>query len=348
MSQPGKEAGNLWQLWFDIRTAARAQNWEKFQNILDKHADIQMTAHPFLTESFQALANANQTALVKSMFTRGFKADAETLSDTANRLARYYHPQSADVMAYLIAEQGVDPKEAVYFAASQGKLAVLQTIESAGGDIRAGNSAFFLALYGGHPAVMHYLYEKGADIYHPNMIAAGYGRNAEIPEAQRRIALDTYRELVDLDNQAWAECYAESGGAAEDIDAFRKVPNALGRAPMSRLQLAVRADKFEDVVAVAAADKAAMFPLSAKDLLIEDFKGVSPLMVMAARGKLKDVFDPKLWSGRPEEVQVLHDALKNMRAEKTIDLQAFSAEMDRYRLKQAKKKAPRLTLKPRP
>jgi hypothetical protein len=91
-----------------------------------------------------------------------------------------------------------------------------------------------------------------------------------------------------------------------------------------------------------------MCPLSAKDLLIEDFKGVSPLMVMAARGKLKDVFDPKLWSGRPEEVQVLHDALKNMRAEKTIDLQAFSAEMDRYRLKQAKKKAPRLTLKPRP
>lgn len=345
MSQPGKEADQLWQLWFDIRTAARTKNWDKLHDILDRNADIQLTSHPFLGEAFQALANANQATLVKAMFERGFKADDETLSDTVNRLARYYHPQAADVMAYLIAEQAADPVDAVYFAASHGKLAVLQTIDAAGGDVRAGNSAFFLALYGGHPAVMHYLYEKGADIYHPNMIAAGYGRNKEIPESQRRIALDTYRDLIELDNITWAECYVEAGGAAQDMEEFRKVPNALGRAPMNRLQLAVRADRFEDVAAVAATPAA--FALRAKDLLIEDFKGVSPLMVMAARGKLGTVFDPKIWSGRPEEVVELHAALKNMRAEKTIDLEAFSAEMDRYRLKQARKNAPRLTLKPR-
>ena len=114
---------------------------------------------------------------------------------------------------------------------------------------------------------------------------------------------------------------------------------------MNRLQLAVRADKFEDVAAVA--DKPAAFALRAQDLLVEDFKGVSPLMIMAARGKLDDVFEPKLWAGRAEEVKELHHALKSLRAEKTVDLEAFSAEMDRYRLKQAQKNAPRLTLKPR-
>ena len=345
MSKSDKEADGLWHLWFDIRGAARAKNWEKLQNILDQNADIQLTSHIFLNEAFQALANENQPQLVKAMFDRGFKADPETLADTVNRLARYYHPRSAEVMTYLIAVQGTNTQEAVYFAASHGKLAVLKTIDAAGGDVRAGNSAFFLALYGGHPAVMHYLYEKGADIYHPNMIAAGYGRNKEIPEAQRQIALDTYRGLVDLDNKVWAECYIETGGAADSMEAFRTVPNALGRAPMSRLQLAVRADKFEDVAAVA--DKPAAFAMRAQDLLQADFKGVSPLMIMAARGKLNDVFDPGLWAGRPEEVKELHAALKTLRAEKTVDLQAFSAEMDRYRLKQARKNAPSLTLKPR-
>jgi len=345
MSQPGKEADQFWQLWFDIRGAARAKNWDKLQEILDRNADIRLTSHPFLTEAFHGLANAGRTALIKAMFDRGFKTDDEILADTVNRLARYYHPQSAEVMAYLVAAQGADTADAVYYAASHGKLAVLQTIDAAGGDVRAGNSAFFLALYGGHPAAMHYLYEKGADIYHPNMIAAGYGRHNEIPESQRRIALETYRDLVALDNKAWAQCYIESGGAAEDMEAFRNVPNALGRTPMNRLQLAVRADRFEDVAA--AADKPPAFAMRARDLLVEDFKGVSPLMVMAARGKLGDVFDPKIWSGRPEEVAELHEALKKMRAEKTIDLEAFSAEMDRYRLKQVRKNAPRLTLKPR-
>ena len=345
MSKSDKEADTLWQRWFDMRSAARAKNWTKFQNILDQNTDIQLTSHPFLSEAFQTLANENQPALVKAMFDRGFKADSETLADTVNRLARYYHPKSAEVMTYLIAEQGAKPEEAVYFSAAHGKLDVLQTIDAAGGDVRAGNSAFFLALYGGQSAVMHYLYEKGADIYHPNMIAAGYDRNKEIPEAQRKIALETYRGLVDLDNKIWAECYAEAGGAAESMEAFRHVPNALGRAPMNRLQLAVRADKFEDVAAVA--DKPAAFALRAQDLLVEDFKGVSPLMIMAARGKLDDVFEPKLWAGRAEEVKELHHALKSLRAEKTVDLEAFSAEMDRYRLKQAQKNAPRLTLKPR-
>lgn len=345
MSKPDKEADTLWQRWFDIRNAARVKNWEKFQNILDQEPDIQLTAHPFLVESFHALANENQPQLIKAMFDRGFKADPETLSDTLNRLARYYHPKSAEVMTYLIAEQGANAEEAVYFAAAHGKLAVLQTVAAAGGDVAAGNSAFFLALYGGHPAVMHYLYEKGADIYHPNMIAAGYGRNHEIPETQRQVALETYRGLIDLDNKTWSACYAETGGAADSMEAFRHVPNALGRAPMNRLQLAVRADKFEDVAAVA--DKPAAFALRAQDLLQEDFKGVSPLMVMAARGKLAAVFDPKLWAGRPDEVKALHNALKTMRAEKTVDLESFSAEMDRYRLKQAQKNAPRLTLKPR-
>lgn len=345
MSQPDKAADHLWHLWFDIRAAARAKDWGKMQDIFARNADIQLTSHPFLTEAFHGLANENQAALVKTMFDRGFKADDETLSETVSRLARYYHPQAAEVMSYLIREQSADTAAAVGYAAAHGHLDVLKTIDAAGGDVRAGNGGFFLALYGGHPDVMRYLYEKGADLYHPNMIAAGYGRNHEIPDDRRHAALETYRALVARDNEVWAACYAECGGAAKSMDEFRHVPNAMGRTPMNRLQLAVRADRFADVAAVA--NTPPVFALRAKDLLAEDYKGVSPLMVMAARGQLAAVFDPKIWVGRPGEVAVLRDALKKMRAEKTIDLDAFAAEMDRYRLNQARKNAPRLTLKPR-
>lgn len=345
MSKPNKDADMMFQLWFDLRNAARQKDFDKFSALLDKNADQQLTSHPFLTECFYALANEGNAALLKTMFDRGYKADPETLAETLKQLAKYHYPKAAEAMAYLVAGQAADTQETVYWAAAHGRLDVLQTIDAAGGDVRAGDSGFFLALYGGHPAVMNYLFEKGADIYHPNMIAACYGRTHEIPETHRKTALQTYRDLVEMDNATWAECYAEAGGAADTMSAFRLVPNALGRAPMSLLQLAVRADKFADVVAVAEIPKA--FPLTAQDLLTEDFKGVTPLMIMAARGKLGEVFDPNLWQHRPEEVQVLHDALKKMRAEKTIDLPGFAAEMDRARLRTARQKAPRLQLKPR-
>lgn len=345
MSRQEKEADTLWQLWFDLRNATRQKDFDKFTALLDENADQQLTSHPFLTESFHALANDGQAGLVKAMFDRGYKTDSETLADTIKRLAMYHHPKAAEVMQYLVAEQAADTQAAVYWAASHGRLDVLQTIDAAGGDVLAGDSGFFLALYGGHPAVMHYLFEKGADIYHPNMIAACYGRTHEIPETHRQTALQTYRDLVDMDNAPWAECYAESGVAAESMEAFRLVPNAMGRTPMNRLQLAVRAGKFADVVSVAEIPKA--FALCAKDFLTEDYKGVTPLMVMAARGKLSEVFNPEVWQHRPEEVQILHDALKKMRAEKTIDLPGFAAEMDRARLRAARKNAARLQLKPR-
>jgi len=339
-----RQADDLWRTWFDMKSAAATKNWGKVESLLAASADQQMTAHPFLSEVFHGAANAGQENIVKTLYSRGFSLDAETRAETVKRLAVYYHESAAPVMMFLIKDQATDASDAVCWAAHAGRLDVLQTLEECGADVLSGASSFHLALYGGHPHVMNYLHEKKANLYHPALIAAGYGRKHELPPTHADIAIQVYRDLLVQENDHWAICYAEAGGAQQTLDQFRCVPNALGRAPMSYIHLAVRAGKFSDVVKAAMNEK--QNPLQATDLLIEDYKGVSALMVMAARGELEAVFDPKLWQGRTEEVVKLHGALKTFKAEKALDLQAFSAEMTRYGLRKMRNNASRLSLRP--
>ena len=340
------QANELWQAWFDMKAAARTKKWDVVQTMLAENTEQQMTAHPFLAEVFHSAANAGQANIVKTLFTRGFSLDAETRAETLKRLATYYHSDAAAVMSFLIKEQSTDSSDAVCWAAAHGRLDVLQTLENSGADVLSGASSFHLALYGGHPEVMHYLHEKQADLYHPALIAAGYGRRQELPTGQADTTIQVYRDLLTQENDHWAICYAEAGGAQKTLSQFRCVPNELGRAPMSYLHLAVRAGKFSDVVSVALHEK--QNPLRAEDFLVEDYKGVSALMVMTARGELDAVFDPKLWQGRSEEILKLHDGLKKYKAEKALDLQAFSAEITRYGLRQKRNNASRLSLRPGP
>lgn len=345
MTATPDNASDLWRYWFDLKAKARTGNWDGVLKQLADTPDVQITAHPFVTEVFHTAATQGKTDVIAALFTRGLRLDAETLAETVTRLAKSNPEKTSGVLAHLIRVQHADANDAVCHVASKGRLDAMRVLEGAGANVLAGSSAFFLALYGGHPAMMSYLYEKGANLYHPNMIAAHYGRAGELPESNRRIAQQVHRDLVDMDNESWAECYRESGGKADSMESFRYVPNALGRAPVSRLQLAVRADCFADVAAVALAEKEN--PLTAADFLQTDHKGVCPLDILAVRGQLAQVFDVRLWHDRPAEAETLRHALKTYRAEKVIDPHTFSAAVTHFRLRQARPAAGRFTLKRR-
>lgn len=340
-----KSGDALWQYWFSLKTDARARSWETLRHRLAYAPDHPLPAHPFVTEVFHAAANAGETDIVQTLFERGFSQDAETLAETAKRLAMYHAATSAGVLRLLLASpQSADPTDAIYAAAAAGRIDALQILSDAGADVRAGNSAFFLALYKGHPAAMHYLYEKGADLYHPASIAAQYGRKHELPAEKSSLALSVYRDLVEIDNQPQADLYA-AAGAPRDVAELREKISAADGKIYTRLQLAARAGKWQDIKNAAAQDK--NDTLRAQDLLAEDGKGLSALQVMAARGDLTDVFDASIWYRAPREAAQLENSLLDLRAAGTINMSALTAEMQRMELRDIAPVPGGFRLKPR-
>lgn len=340
-----KSGDALWQYWFSLKTDARARSWETLRQRLAYEPDHQLPAHPFVTEVFHAAANAGVSDIVETLFERGFSQDPETLAETTKRLAMYHTAAAGDVIRFLLAPpQSADPTDAIYAASAAGRIDALETLADAGADIRAGNSAFFLALYKGHPAAMHYLYEKGADLYHPAMLAAQYGRKGELPAEKASVTLSVYRDLVDMHNQPQADLYA-AAGAAQNVAALReKISDEDGNI-YTRLQLAVRAGKWDDVKNAAMQDKTAT--LGAQDFLTEDGKGLSAFQLMAARGNLADVFDASIWYRAPREVMQLDEKLQDFRAAGSVNLAALTAEMQRMELRDIAPVPHQFRLKPR-
>jgi len=216
-----KPADALWQYWFALKSDARSGKWEMLRHRLGAEPDHPLPAHPFVTEVFHTAANAGQTDIVETLLERGFALDAETLAETVKRLALGYTAKADGVLRVLISgTAAANPADAVISAAAKGRLDALTVLDAAGADVRAGNSGFFVALYGGHSAVMNYLYEKGAGLYHPAMIAAQYGRRSELPAEKAAIAIGVYHDLVAQDNQGAAALYADAGGAPAHVTAL--------------------------------------------------------------------------------------------------------------------------------
>lgn len=340
-----KNADSQWHYWFSLKTDALAGRWEVLRQRLGQEPEYQLPAHPFTNEVFHAAANAGETDIIETLFERGFTKDQETLSETIKRLAIYYADKSADVIRLLLPPlQEGDPTDAIYAASAAGRIDSLKALDAAGADIRAGDSAFFLALYKGHVATMNYLYEKGAGLYHPSMLAAQYGRRGELPAENASITLAVYRDLVDIDNKPQSDLYAAAGKPRSIDDLREKISDENGLM-YTRLQLAIRAGQWEDVRAAALADKSKM--LCADDFLAADATGLRAFDMMAARGTLAQVFDAALWYRNPQEAWTLQESLKDFRAADAVNIPALRAEMQRHELRDIAPRPDDFRLKPR-
>lgn len=340
-----KSGDALWQYWFSLKTDARARSWETLRHRLAYEPDHQLPAHPFVTEVFHAAANAGVADIVQTLFERGFSQDQESLADTTKRLAMYHAATAGDVVKFLVAPpQSADPTDAIYASAAAGRIDSLQMLADAGVDVRAGFSALFLAFYKGHPAAMHFLYEQGAELYHPSMLAAQYGRHKELPQEKAAIAIRVYHDLVDIDNQPQADLYAAAGRARNIADLRENISDQDGKI-YTRLQLSIRAGKWDDVKNAAAQDKTDT--LRAADFLIEDGKGQPALYMLAARGKLQDVFDAAIWYRAPREVDQLKEKLTDIRAPDVLNASALTAAMQRLELQDIVPSPENFRLKPR-
>jgi len=319
----------LWQYWFALKSDARAAKWETLRHRLGQEPDHPLPPHPFVTEVFHSAANAGQSDIVETLFDRGFKLDAETLAETVKRLALHYTAAAQDVLRVLVkGAAGTD--DAAITAAAKGRLDALIALDAAGADVRAGNSSFFVALYSGQPAAMHYLFEKGAALYHPAIIAAQYGRRLELPAEKAAIAIGVYHDLVAQDNETAKVVYKDAGGGPSNIQALReKVADENGYL-FTRLQLAVRAGQWDDIRRAALEDTAQT--LRADDFLTPDGKGLRSFDMMAAQGNLAALFDAAVWYRAPQEAAKLQAALADFRAEAAADFTALTAGMHRREL----------------
>jgi hypothetical protein len=320
----------LWQYLFALRSEARAGNWEALRHLLAQEAQEPLTSHPFALETFHFAANAGQADIVEMLLHHGLSLESETLSDTVRRLALYYTAAAQGVLRLLVSGSlAADAGPAVLAAASAGRLDALQALDAAGADVRAGESGFFLALYGGHPAAMHYLHEKGAGLYHPAVIAAQYGRRAELPGEKAEAVIAVYHDLVSAGNERFRALYADAG-KPRDVQALREKTACDGDGFFTRLHLAVRAEAWGDVVLAARQDNAQS--LKAEDFLQPDGHGLRALDILAAQGRLAGLFDAALWYRAPQEAEKLHAALQDFRAAAFIDMPALRAEMHRCEL----------------
>lgn len=330
-AQNPKPSDVLWQYWFALKSDARTAKWETLRHRLGQETDHPLPAHPFVTEVFHSAANAGQTDIIETLFDRGFKLDAETLAETVKRLALHYTATAEGVLRVLISGAPAAPADdAAIAAAAKGRLDALAVLDAAGADVRAGNGGFFVALYSGQPAAMNYLYEKGAELYHPAIIAAQYGRRSELPAEKASIALGVYRELVAQDNETAVTLYKDAGGAPVNTQALReKVADENGYL-FTRLQLAVRSGHWGDIRRAALADDTQT--LRADDFLTPDGKGLRAFDVLAAQGNMAALFDSALWYRAPQEAVKLHNALDDFRAVASVDFTALIADMHRREL----------------
>jgi len=334
MTEPApspKPTDALWQYWFALKSDARTAKWETLRHRLGQEPEQPLPAHPFVSEVFHSAANAGQTDIIETLFDRGFKLDSETLSETVKRLALHYTAAADGVLRVLVkAAPPGTADDATITAAAKGRLDALAVLDAAGADVRAGNSSFFVALYSGQPAAMHYLYEKGAALYHPSVIAAQYGRRGELPAEKASIALGVYRELVAQDNETASALYKDAGGAPANIAALReKVADENGHL-FTRLQLAVRSGNWPDIRRAAQSENAAT--LQADDFLTPDGKGLRAFDLLAAQGNMTALFDSALWYRAPQEAAKLHTALADFRAAASVDFTALIADMHRREL----------------
>ena len=329
-----------WRWWFDLKQAAGFRDWVKVQKLLDDNKSFDLPYHSFTAEFFHTAANLGKVDVVKEIFRRKFSLPEEEGAETVDRLIKYYPETGLPAAVYLVANKHASPDKAVSSLAVNGKPETMAALKKQGFDILQGGNSFFLAYYSANVPMMDYLYSQGANLYTAPIVAGLYGRSAEIkPEAA-----DAYRRLVAFDASQLQMYYAYVAPNVPSIEDFRQVPGGMVEKNQTLMHLCAQAGHFHEVIS--ASMKEVLRPLAAEDLLRKDVDGVSVLMILAGRGELKDVFDPKLWARNPDGARDVHAALKEFRAENLVDDASFRADIQQHNLR-AQAQAGRWSLKPK-
>jgi len=320
-------AKNEWNFWFMLKQAAAQRDWKKFHQTLDDNRKFSLPYQSFTAEAFHTACNVGELDAVKSMLMRGYRIPADEDPDVLTRLVKYYPEKGLGVAGYLAAHGHANPENALYHIAARGTPEQMEAFRAAGVDILTGGSSFFLAMAENNLPMMEYLYQNDASLYRASVIGLLHRNDGK----DRTPAKEKLKQLLEFDSQQMQMYFAYVAPGHPTLDECRKIPHGMIEDRTTLMGLAARTGNFSEVID--AALKADKNPLTAADLTREDRSGTSPLAILLARGEAKQLLDPRLWQGRPLEVEKLTDALKALRAENLIDPKSFAANVKQQRLR---------------
>ncbi len=338
-----------WQLVFDLDDLSAKGLWADMRERLAKYADA-IPYHDFSEQAFRRAALEGKTDIAETMLNHGFDLPADAGAAMIGELAGKGPLKAAAVIGLLL-DQGYDAGEAIVGIAARGQPDMMAVLKKHGCDILQGDS-FAVSLHAGNAAMMRYLFNAGADIYTPAAVSglhggiekyqSANGRPAGTPDAARAAHAALWQE----DERMWCQYYAATAGKGHpSLAELRAIPAGTASRSMTLMQVAARAGCFDDIVSAALRDKDN--PLSADDVLRPAAAGASVLSVLAARGEAEKILDARLWWRRPDDAAKLPAALKEMGAEKLLNPAAFTADIQRMRLKNLAREA-NMRLRPKP
>lgn len=335
-----------WNFLFSLREAARVSDWAQLEKLVNSAKDIPY--QQFSKEAVTLAAAAGQTDVVKTIFNKGFRLTEAEGIELVETLCLRHADKALPVVQHLLVNNLAKPGRAVEKLSSIGDPAAMEIFRARGEDIFLGGGAFASALYAGNGPMMAYLHGKGAEIYRPSTAAGVKGAIADFQQKNPQLVKQKGGEsalagIMRLEVQTWAHYYAYLSHGYDKLKDFRDVPAGLAKPDVTLLQLAARAGEFGDVIKLALKEKDQ--PLRVADLTRKDKNGVSALSILVSRGEEKLLADVNIWKNAPEEIALLHAALKELRAERVVDIPAMTAEAQRLRLKELAENG-RFTLRP--
>lgn len=324
---------NQMAFWHDLQRLADAENWDLLLSCL-REAPPAFTlrgGHNAVFCAFYRAAQVGRLDVLEEMRLRGFTLSEERAAETLKHLAVHHSKIAQPAIGLMTKSWGASPEEALNALAATGDVAGMRRMKEEGLDVLNGQCSFFLAFFSARRDMMEYLYEEGANLYHPSVLQGLYGRKDE-PGTEGRAL---HAALVEKD-RARAFSFIESSlSATNQVPDVRKCCAGPWGEQTTLLHLYALAGEFRRVVG---------FPLQVADLLREDGRGRSVLGILAGRGEALCAFDARLWMNAPQEALALHAALEGIRAVGAVDAKAVLADLTRQRLRSCQNKQ-RFTLK---
>jgi hypothetical protein len=297
--------------WNSLQQAAALKQWHKLQRLLNDNKTTPIPLNPVTINVFRRAAQEGQVAIVTELFARGFTLPSEDAGDILRQLVEH-HDASFPVAAFLIRNNHAPAENAVLQVAEKGSPAQMQQLKDAGADIDIAGRSFSAAFSGGNRQMMTYLLSKDAQIYHASVASALHRRTAHPESRITQEVADHYSGIVKQDAHDWELYYAYVCPNHPDMDDLRKIPFGVQEQGMTLMHLAARTGCFADIVTAAEKDDGKY--LTAADLLVQDNKGVSALLILASRGEEKALLDVRLWHNNPGGLREINEALKDMSA----------------------------------
>jgi hypothetical protein len=220
-----------------------------------------------------------------------------------------------DIVHFLINTAKINPTKCLTSFIAKGSVQRLIKMQESGADILDQGRSFTMAITCNKANVMEYLYDRGADLYKPEVLIA-------LESAHRRYNIQTaanfYRQLVQQDGAIFA---------AESIPAT--------------LADFARAGQFQAVIDDTLKGRREV--LQTKDILAPDDKGVSVLGILTARQELSVLFNAKVWYNRQQEALKVYQHLEDFKALHHFDISHAVTEMQQHALRQNPRHPVRIT-----